>query len=79
VKLLDYLTEHPEMGDIDLELIDGDIITEIVVVARVQSLQNTDDQVIISVSDGVGGILQYGIVCAGKLQLEHWMMKDDEE
>lgn len=71
-RVLDVLQEiEPDMM-IDVEA--GDIVTDIVVLARIQRLDDTYDALLISTTENTGGMTQYGIVCAAKLQMEDWMM-----
>lgn len=71
-RVIDVLQEvEPDMM-IDVE--PGDIVTDIVVLARVQRLDNTYDALLISATDNTGGMTQYGITCCAKLQMEDWML-----
>lgn len=80
MKLTQILDENwDSLGDVDIELDEGDIVTDLLVVARVTSLQSTDDNIILGVSKGMAGITQYGIVCAAKLQVEQWMINGDDD
>lgn len=57
----------------ELEVRDDDVIADVVVLVRTASMGELSDALVIGTSDGCGGIVQYGIVCSAKLQLEKWM------
>lgn len=71
------LEEYGESIDIELE--DGDIVTDVVVLARVQRLDHKHDSLITASSDATGGITLYGMICAAKLEFEDAMMNPDED
>jgi hypothetical protein len=63
--------------DLDLDLADGDIVTDVVTLLRVQRLTDTDDALIVATTEDTGGLVQYGIVRAACLQVEKWMAWPD--
>lgn len=71
---LSELLAGDDRYDIDLELDDGDIVTDVITLVRVQRLTDTDDALIIGATETTGGIVQYGIVRAACLQVEDWMI-----
>lgn len=71
---LSELIAHDQRHDIDLDIIDGDIVTDLVTLVRVQRLTDTDDALVIGATDTTGGIVQYGMVRAAVLQVEDWMV-----
>ena len=56
--------------DIDLDLEDGDIVTDLVALIRIQRLTDTDDALVIGATETTGWIVQYGIVRSACLQVE---------
>ena len=75
-KLSELIAEDPRL-DAEIDLADDDIITDITVLLRTTTLASTDDALLIGASEGTGGIVQYGLVCAAKLQVEDWMVNGD--
>lgn len=67
--------------DIDLDLADDDIVTDVIALVRVQRLADTDDALIIGSTETTGSIVQYGIIRTACLQVEDWMVNGagDEE
>lgn len=77
MKLSEFLALNPEL-DHDIEIEDDDIVSDIVVGMRAVRLTDTDDALLLSASDHTTGIVQYGIVCTAKLQLDDWMQNGSE-
>jgi hypothetical protein len=74
---LSELIASDDRYDLDLDLADGDIVTDVVTLLRVQRLTDTDDALIIATTEDTGGLVQYGIVRAACLQVEKWMAWPD--
>lgn len=77
MKLSELLAANPDL-DVDLELEEGDIVTDLMALVRIQRLSDTDDALVIGSSKHSGGIVQYGLVQAARLQIEDWMVHGDE-
>lgn len=77
---LSELIAQDDRYDVDLEIHDGDIVTDLVLLARVARLTDTNDALVIGATEATGGIVQYGIVRSACLQVEQWMTTapDDE-
>lgn len=81
MKLSELLKIAPEL-DHEVDLKDGDFVSDLMVVSRVINMDEEPgtDALIISKSDHTTGIVQYGIIASAQLQVEHWMtggMDDD--
>lgn len=74
---LSDLIATDERYDVELDLEDGDIVTDIVALIRVQRLTDTDDALITAATETTGGIVQYGILRSAVLQAERWMAWGD--
>lgn len=68
-----------DLGPIEVEVEEGDIITDLMVLIRVQKLQDTDDALVLGNMEHTGGIVNYGMIMAAKLQMEKWMTEPQEE
>ncbi len=79
MRLSELIAQDPRY-DVDIEIHDGDIVTDIVMLVRVARLTDTDDALVIGATEATGGIVQYGIVRSACLQVEQWMTTspDDE-
>jgi hypothetical protein len=76
---LSELLAQDDRYDHDLELEDGDIVTDVVTLFRIQRLSDTDDALVIGGTETTGGIVQYGIIRAACLQVEKWMVDGQAE
>lgn len=76
MKLSDLIATD-DRYDMDVDLADGDIVTDVVTLLRVQRLTDTDDALIIATTEDTGGIVQYGIVRTACVQVEKWMAWPD--
>jgi hypothetical protein len=76
---LSELIAQDDRYDLDLEIHDGDIVTDIVMLVRVARLTDTDDALVIGATEATGGIVQYGIVRSACLQVEQWMTAPPDE
>ncbi|KAB2808326.1 hypothetical protein F9L07_22690 [Pimelobacter simplex] len=76
---LSELIAQDDRYDVDLNLEDGDIVTDLVALIRIQRLTDTDDALIIGATDTTGGIVQYGIVRSACLQVEQWMTTEHDD
>lgn len=72
MKLSEWLEENPGF-DHDLDLRDGDVVSDVITLARLVRLDESGDALIIGVPDHMTGIMQYGLICVAKLQVEQWM------
>lgn len=63
-----------EVGELD----EGDIITDAIILLRVQSLEDTEDFLVIGVSENTGGIVTHGILTSAVLQHTKWMTLGSE-
>lgn len=68
-----------DLGPIDVEIEDGDIITDLVVLIRVQKLDDTDDCLVIGSTENTGGIVCSGMIHAARLQHDKWMTEGEDE
>lgn len=71
------LLQDREIGAIELDIEDGDIVTDVVVLVRCQRLDTTDDMLEIGCTEHTGGITQFGIIGAANLQVSDWMVNGD--
>ena len=79
MKLSEWLKENPDF-DHDVELEDGDVVSDMLSLWRIVRIDDmSSDCLVIGAPDHTTGIMQYGIVCAAKLQLEDWMRHGDGE
>lgn len=65
------------MAGYDIE--HGEIVTDVVVLMRVQNLDDTDDTLIIASSTNTGGIVCHGILTSAVVQHTLWMTKEDDK
>lgn len=74
------LLKAQSVGKIELDLEDDDIVTDVLVLVRIQKLSDTDDQLVIGVTENTGGIVAHGMLTCGVIQSEQWMTSggDDE-
>lgn len=71
---LSELIATDDRYDVDVDLADDDIVTDVIALVRVQRLADTDDALIIGATETTGGIVQYGVIRAACLQVEDWMV-----
>lgn len=64
---------------IEVDIEDGDIITDVIVLIRVQTLESTDDSLVIGSTPHTGGIVCHGILTSAVIQHELWMVQDHRE
>lgn len=72
MKLSELIAEYPHL-DMDVETHEGDVIADAILLLRTASMGDMTDALGLWSTDGLGGVTQYGIVCAAKFQLEQWM------
>lgn len=68
-----------DLGPIDLELEDSDIITDVVAIIRVQRLSDTDDAIIIGATGNMGGVVCHGMLSSALLLHQQWMTNGPED
>lgn len=78
MKVSEWLADNPAF-DHDLDLLEGDVVSDLVTLARVVRLDKTTDALIIGVPDHMTGIMEYGLICVAKLQVEQWMRFEDRD
>lgn len=80
MRLSELLEQRPDL-DHELEVDEGDIVTEILSLVRMVRLAGaeTSDALIIGAANNTTGIVQYGIVRAAALQIEAWMLRGQDE
>lgn len=76
---LSELIHRDRRLDVDVEIGDGDIISDILVLARAVQINDATDALVLASSEGTTGITQYGIVCSAKLELEMLMTNGDDD
>lgn len=73
MRLSEFLAVHPHL-DMDVaNTDDGALVVDAVLLLRDVDMMTTHDRIGVWSSDGLGGVIQYGIVCSAKLQLERFM------
>jgi hypothetical protein len=72
VKLSELIAQHPHL-DMDVEVEEGTIIMDAVLLIRDVDPETRHDSLGLWCTDGLGGIIQYGMICAGKYDLERLM------
>ena len=65
-----------DLGPIDVDIEEGDIVTDLVVIARVQRLDDTDDSLILSGTENTGGIVFHGMLTTAVLQHTQWLKSE---
>lgn len=79
MKLSTFLADNPDL-DAELDVEEGDVVTDMVTLARVVRIdRKAEDALLLAAPDHVTGILQYGIICSAKLQVEVWMTGDQPQ
>lgn len=73
------LLEKQSLGPIEMEVNEGEIVTDLVVIGRLQTLGDTDDQVTISTTEHTGGVLAHGIISSGLILHTQWMTQGKDE
>lgn len=73
----DWLEENPS-EKITLDVREGDVVTDMVVLVRLQRLDSTNDALIIGCTENTGGIVQLGLIATAHIQVEDWMTHGDE-
>ena len=72
VNVEDVLKEFPQ---IELEGLDeGDIVTDLIVIARSQGLDSSDDSILIAISDNTGGVTAHGMLTSAVVLHTGWMV-----
>lgn len=78
MKMREWLRENPQF-DHEVETEDGDVVTDLVTLWRLVRMDDTStDCLVIGAPEHTTGIMQYGIVSAGKLQIEEWVRDGGE-
>jgi hypothetical protein len=65
------LADH---ASIDVELEDGDIVTDVVILMRVQRLDDTEEHLVVTGSEHTGAITRLGIVEAAAMRVRRWLV-----
>lgn len=79
MRLSRVLEENPSL-DHEIELHDGDIVSDLLTLVRVVKWRDEKvlDGLIIGAPDNMTAITQYGLICASKLQVARWMTDPED-
>ena len=79
MKLSEFLSQRPDL-DPDIDVFEEDVVTDVLIAMRAVQMadEQTTDALVLAASDNTTGIIQYGIVCAAKLELDR-LMTDGED
>lgn len=78
IDLREYLKDDPH-GPIIMLLDEDDIVTDMVVLLRVQKLSNTDDQIVFSTTENTGGVVTHGMLTSAVILHSDWMINGKDE
>lgn len=75
------ILQNQSLGPMEMEIEDGEIVTDLVVIARVQSMGDTADQILLTTTEHSGGVVTHGILTSAVLLHSSWMTdgRGDEE